>query len=105
MTSCLIKSLLDSLFFLYYKAQLSAIVNVPHHMFDIKQYCSGGSIQDLSDGQAQTQDSGANMTLDVTPKRSFSIMGGGGGVCGMLHLKILKLEMLRYSFSALLGVL
>ena len=59
-------------------------------------------IQDLSEGQAQSQDT----TSDVIAKRSregeaLAFLGGSGG---MLPRKILKIEMLRYAFSALLGV-
>ena len=63
-------------------------------------------IQELSEGQAQLQDSGAKMTSDVIAKRSLedealALLGGFGG---MLPRKILKIEMLRYAFSALSGV-
>ena len=64
-------------------------------------------IQALSEGQAQSQDSSMNRTGDVIAKRSLegealAFLGGPGG--GMLPRKILKIEMLRYAFSALLGV-
>ena len=63
-------------------------------------------IQDLSEGQAQSQDWNVNTTSDVIAKRSLegealAFLGGSGG---MLPRKILKIEMLRYAFSALLGV-
>ena len=63
-------------------------------------------IQDLSEGQAQSQDWTVNTTSDVIAKRSLegealAFLGGSGG---MLPRKILKIEMLRYAFSALLGV-
>ena len=63
-------------------------------------------IQDLSEGQAQSQDSRANMTSDVIAKRSFEgeALALLGGSEGMLPRKILKIRMLRYAFSALLGV-
>ena len=62
-------------------------------------------IQDLSEGQAQSQDSSVNTTSDVIAKRSLegealAFLGGSGG---MLPRKILKIEMLRYAFSALFG--
>ena len=42
-------------------------------------------IQDLSEGQAQSQDSGANMTSDVVAKRSHKgealALLGGPGAC------------------------
>ena len=60
----------------------------------------------MSEGQAQSQDSSVNTTSDVIAKRSLegeplAFLGGSGG---MLPRKILKIEMLRYAFSALLGV-
>ena len=63
-------------------------------------------IQDLSEGQAQSQDWSVNTTSDVIAKRSLegealAFLGGSGG---MLPRKILKIEMLIYAFSALLGV-
>ena len=63
-------------------------------------------IQDVSEGQAQSQDWNVNTTSDVIAKRSLegealAFLGGSGG---MLPRKILKIEMLRYAFSALLGV-
>ena len=63
-------------------------------------------IQDLSEGQAQSQDSSVKTTSDVIAKRSLegealAFLGGSGG---MLPRKILKIESLRYAFSALFGV-
>ena len=60
----------------------------------------------MREGQAQSQDSSVNTTSDVITKRSLegqalAFLGGSGG---MLPRKSLKIEMLRYAFSALLGV-
>ena len=63
-------------------------------------------IQDLREGQAQSQDSRANMTSDVIAKRSLEgeALAFLGGCGGMLPRKILKIKMLKYAFSVLLGV-
>ena len=47
-----------------------------------------------------------NTTSDVIAKRSLEgeALAFPGGSGGMLPRKILKIEMLRYAFSALLGV-
>ena len=60
----------------------------------------------MSEGQAQSQESNVNTTSDVIAKQSLegealAFLAGSGG---MLPRTILKTKMLRYAFSALLGV-
>ena len=63
--------------------------------------CHQWRTQDLSEGQAQSQESSVNTTSDACDREALAFLGGSGG---MLPRKILKIEMLRYAFSALLGV-